>query len=151
MLYLIVKALHIVFVIAWMAALLVYPRYRIHQLSSRPGEPLFETMREASARLLRIIMRHSMHAVWLLGLWLVYLNPGWLSSGWVYAKLLLVIAMTGMHWYFVRIGRQIDALTADGERDDASDAIDPRRLRMLNEVPFLLLIAIVLLVVIKPF
>ncbi|MBU3921107.1 MAG: CopD family protein, partial [Alphaproteobacteria bacterium] len=44
--YLWVKSAHVVFVIALMAGLLIYPRYKIHQLSSRPGEPLFETMKD---------------------------------------------------------------------------------------------------------
>ena len=54
MLYLWIKALHIIFVIALMGGLLIYPRYKLHQIKSKPGDELFETMRDASNRLRRI-------------------------------------------------------------------------------------------------
>ncbi|MDX1293960.1 MAG: CopD family protein, partial [Hyphomonas sp.] len=68
MLYLWVKAAHVVFVIALMGSLLVYPRYKIHQLSSKPGEDLFETMKDASNRLRKIILNPSLILVWIFGL-----------------------------------------------------------------------------------
>jgi hypothetical protein len=52
MLYNWVKAAHLIFVIATMASLMIYPRYKIHQLASQPGEPLFETMKSAANKLL---------------------------------------------------------------------------------------------------
>ena len=72
--YLWVKAAHLVFVIALMAGLLVYPRYKIHQLSSKPGEPLFETMKDASNRLRKIILNPSLVLVWVFGLTMLWLN-----------------------------------------------------------------------------
>lgn len=142
MLYLWVKAAHVIFVIALMAGLLVYPRYKIHQLSSQPGEPLFETMKDASNRLRNIILNPSLILVWVFGLWMLYLNPSLLSQGWLHIKLALVLAISGLHGYFIGLGKKVDRVTG---------TVQAKRLRMLNEVPFLLMIGVVILVVVKPF
>jgi len=144
--YLWIKAAHIVFVIALMAGLLVYPRYKIHQLSSRPGEPLFETMKDASALLKRIILNPSLILVWVLGILMVYLD--WQRGGqmllqpWFHTKLLLVLGISGLHGYFIGLGRKVDNVTG---------TVQAKQLRMLNEVPFLLMIGVVILVIVKPF
>ncbi|MEH6741895.1 CopD family protein [Hyphomonas sp.] len=140
--YLWVKAAHVVFVIALMAGLLVYPRYKIHQLSSKPGEPLFETMKDASNRLRKIILNPSLVLVWIFGLTMLWLNPSLLSMPWMHVKLLLVLIVSGLHGYFIGIGKKIDR---------GGDGITVKRLRMLNEVPFLLLIGIVIMVIVRPF
>lgn len=142
MLYLSVKAAHIIFVIALMAGLLIYPRYKIHQLSSTPGEPLFDTMQDASARLKRIILTPSLIIVWLLGLAMMWLNPGLLSQGWMHAKLLLVILLSGLYGYFSVLGKRVDNVIG---------TVQAKRLRMLNEVPFILMIGVVILAILKPF
>ena len=140
--YLWVKAAHVVFVIALMAGLLVYPRYKIHQLSSRPGEPLFETMKDASNRLRKVILNPSLVLVWIFGLTMLWLNPSLLSMPWMHVKLLLVLILSGLPGYFIGIGKKIDR---------GGDGITAKRLRMLNEVPFLLLIGIVIMVIVRPF
>ena len=142
MLYLWLKAFHIIFVVAWMASMLIYPRYKLHQLSSRPGEPLFDTLREASNKLRKIIMSPSIVLVWVFGLGMVASNPALLSSGWLQIKLVLVLVLSAVHGLFVSWGKRIDA--GDG-------GASGNKLRIANEVPFLLLIGIVLLVVLKPF
>ncbi|MFN3313770.1 MAG: CopD family protein [Hyphomonas sp.] len=142
MLYLSVKAAHIIFVIALMAGLLIYPRYKIHQLSSAPGEPLFDTMQDASARLKRIILTPSLIIVWLLGLAMMWLNPGLLSQGWMHVKLLLVILLSGLYGYFSVLGKRVDNVTG---------TVQAKRLRMLNEAPFILMIGVVILAILKPF
>ena len=140
--YLWIKSLHIVFVIAWMAGLLMAPRLRIYQLGSAPGEPLFEQMREASARLKRIILTPSMVIVWVLGLTMVWVNPSLLTAGWFHVKLLLVVLLSGAHGWFSVIGRQVDSGTSK---------VPEKRLRLFNEVPFLLMIPVVFLAILKPF
>tara|TARA_R110000787_G_scaffold44093_7_gene107990 strand:- start:12979 stop:13407 length:429 start_codon:yes stop_codon:yes gene_type:complete len=142
MLYLFVKALHIIFVVSLMASLLVYPRYKIHQLSSSPGEPLFETMKKSSQQLRMIIMNPSLILVWVLGLIMLWMNPALLSQGWLHVKLLLVLILSGLHGYFISLGKKVDR---------GGDGVSAKRLRMLNEVPFLLMIVIVILVAVKPF
>jgi protoporphyrinogen IX oxidase len=140
--YLWVKSAHIIFVIALMAGLLIYPRYKIHQLSSRPGEPLFETMKDASARLKRIILTPSLLLVWGLGIWMLVLNPDMLSQGWMHVKLALVAVITAVHAYFMVLGKKVDAV---------SGTVQARTLRMLNEVPFILMIGVVIMVIVRPF
>jgi putative membrane protein len=142
MLYLWVKAAHVVFVIALMGGLLVYPRYKIHQLSSQPGEPLFETMKEASNKLRMIILNPSLILVWVLGVAMLVMNQGLLSMPWMHVKLLLVLILSGLHGYFIGVGRKIDR---------GGDGIPAKRLRMLNEVPFLLMIGVVIMVIVRPF
>lgn len=141
-LYLWVKAFHIIFVIALMAGLLIYPRYKLHQIKSSPGEELFETMKDASDRLRRIILNPSLVLVWVLGLTMILLNQSLLSVGWMHLKLLLVLILSGLHGYFIGMGRKIDR----GELAPSS-----KTLKMLNEVPFLIMIGVVLLAVLKPF
>lgn len=141
-LYLWVKAFHIIFVIALMAGLLIYPRYKLHQIKSQPGDPLFDTMQDASNRLRKIILNPALILVWALGLTMLYLNQTLLSQGWFHTKLLLVLILSGMHGYFISIGKKID-------RGEAQPT--PKTLKTLNEVPFVLMIGVVLLAVLKPF
>jgi len=140
--YLWVKAFHIIAMVAWMASLLIYPRYKLHQAKSQPGDSLFETMKEASIDLRRIIMIPSMMATWLLGLALIGLNPAVFQSKFMWVKLLLVIGVTALHIYFTKVGRALDAGGAD---------VSVKKLRLLNELPFVALIIIVILVVVQPF
>lgn len=140
--YLWIKAFHIILIVSWMASLLVYPRYKMHQAKSKPGEPLFDTMMEASARLKRIILTPSLIGVWALGIALLTMNPSIVAGGvWFWVKLALVLGITALHGIFVGIGKKLDR----------GEAVSVRKLQLLNEVPFVLLIAIVLLVVVKPF
>ena len=142
MLYLWIKAAHLIFVVALMASLLVYPRYKIHQLSSVPGETLFETMKAAANRLRTTIMNPSLILVWLLGLTMLWMNPALLKMPWMHTKLLLVLILSGLHGYFIGLGKKIDK----GE-----STMRVGRLRLLNEVPFILLIGIIILVIVRPF
>jgi putative membrane protein len=125
-----------------MGALLIYPRYKLHQIKSNPGEPLFETMKEASNRLLRIIMNPSLIIVWALGITMLVMNQALLSMGWMHTKLLLVVGLSGLHGYFISLGKKIDR----GEV-----AATSKTLKMLNEVPFIIMIGVVILAVVKPF
>lgn len=154
MLYLWVKAFHIIFVVAWMASMLIYPRYKIHQLSAKPGEPLFHTLHEASNTLRRVIMSPAIVLVWVFGIGMLVLNPALLSSHWMQVKLVLVLVMSGVHGGFVSLGKRIDsgAIYSSGTGSDPEQLQRlQKRLRLLNEVPFLLMIGIVILVVVRPF
>lgn len=141
-LYLWVKAIHIIFVIALMAGLLIYPRYKLHQLSSKPGDELFETMKTASNGLRMIILNPALILVWVFGLTMLYLNQALLSQGWMHTKLALVLILSGLHGYFISIGKKID-------RGDVAPSA--KTMKMLNEVPFLIMIGVVILAIGKPF
>ena len=82
-----------------------------------------------------------MVATWVLGLWLAY-AAGFFASPWFHAKLTLVLVLSGVHGFFVSCVR---AFAAD------RNTRPQRFYRIVNEVPTLLLIAIVILVVVKPF
>lgn len=140
--YIWIKAVHIIFVVAWMAGLLIYPRYKIHQLGAAPGGELSTSMEEASNRLRRIILTPAMLAVWGLGLTMVALNPGLFSQGWFHLKLVLVVILSGLHGYLITMGKRVDK----GEL-----TLSQSSLRLLNEVPFIIMIGVVLLAVVKPF
>ena len=145
MLFLVFKSLHIIAIIAWMAGLMLYPRYKIHQLGDVAGGILFERMKEASAKLRKIILTPAMLASWVFGFAMLAVNPGIIGAGgpvWFPLKLALVLVITGFHGWFTVQGRKIDA---------GVPAADQARLRALNEVPFIALIIIVFLVVLKPF
>ncbi len=142
MLYNWVKALHIIFVIAFMASMMIYPRYKIHQLSSQPGEPLFEAMKRASNLLRKMIMNPSLVLIWVFGGSMLYLNTGLLQQPWMHVKLLIVFLLSGLHGYFIMLGKKIDR---------GGDGMKPKTLRMLNEVPFLLMIVVVIMAVVEPF
>lgn len=141
MVYLWLKALHLIFVVAFMAAMLVYPRYKLHQLSADPGDILFETMKSASTKLRLIILNPSIILVWVLGLSMIAMNQGLLSQGWFHVKLLFVLILTGLHGYFISVGKKIDR----------GEAVSEKRLKMMNEVPFLLMIVVVIMVIVRPF
>ena len=137
------KALHIISVIAWMAGLLYLPRLFVYHAGVAPGSEASETFKVMERRLLRAIMNPAMIATLAFGA-LVAGVPGAVDwrTGWIYAKLALVVALLVMHYASARWQRDF---ATDRNRRPA------RFYRIVNEVPTLLLIAIVILVVVKPF
>jgi putative membrane protein len=137
------KALHVIAVIAWMAGLLYLPRLFVYHCGAEVGSAQSETFKVMERRLLRAIMTPAMVMAWLAGL-LLLLTPGVadFSRGWVHAKLLLVVLLTALHGLMARWRRDFEA---DANRRSA------RFYRIANEVPTLLMIAIVILVIVKPF
>lgn len=138
-----IKALHILSVIAWMAGLLYLPRLFVYHAEASLGSSASETFKVMERRLLRGIMIPAMTATYIFGL-LLALTPGvvdW-DAGWIYAKLAAVLALTVFHFLLARWRRDF---AADRDRHSA------RFFRFINEVPTLLLIAIIVLVVVKPF
>lgn len=142
MTYLIVKWLHILAVIAFMAGTMYLPRLFIYHLSSEIDGEADRLFRVMERRLLKGIMSPALGAVWLFGIGMIVLQPSLLSSGWLHAKIVLVIAMSGIHGFYARTQKAFEA----GERPKTD-----RFWRIMNEAPFLILIAIVFLVVLKPF
>lgn len=141
MIYLTLKALHIMAVIAWMAGLLYLPRLFVYHVEAKPGSDVSETFKVMERRLLRAIMNPAMAAVWLLGGWLAYASGAWME-GWFHAKLLLVCILTVFHHC---LGRWRMAFAQDRNEKSA------RFFRFANEVPTVLMVAIVFLVILRPF
>ena len=96
MLYLWVKAFHIIAVVTWFAALFYLPRLFVYHAMSSDSLS-HERFCIMERKLYRGIMQPSMIATLLLGGWLLYLNPGWLSMGWLHVKLTLVLLLLGYH------------------------------------------------------
>jgi putative membrane protein len=140
-LYLWLKALHVIAVISWMAGMLYLPRLFVYHCGAEPGSKQSETFKVMERRLLTAIINPAMVATWVLGIWLAW-DSGLHQAGWLRAKFVLVIAMSGVHGMFVRY-----------VRDFANDRNrhTQRFYRIINEVPTLLMIGIVILVVVKPF
>jgi protoporphyrinogen IX oxidase len=139
--YLWIKAFHIIAVIAWMAGMLYLPRLFVYHAGVAPGSEASETFKVMEHRLLRYIMTPAMIVTWLLGITLV-LEGGWLGAGWFHAKLALVLIMTILHGLFSHWQRDFHF-----DRNPRS----PKFFRIANEIPTILLIAIVILVTVKPF
>jgi putative membrane protein len=141
MLYLWIKALHIVSIVCWFAALFYLPRLFVYHAQSEDtvSRERFVIMER---KLYRGIMGPSMIATLVFGIWLIYLNPGWLHQGWLHAKLLLVFLLIGYHHM---CGAQLKRF-ARGENTRGH-----KFYRWFNEVPVVFLLLIVILVVVKPF
>ena len=141
MLYLWIKALHIVSVVCWFAALFYLPRLFVYHAQSTDSisQERFVIMER---KLYRGIMGPAMIATYIFGIWLVTLTPGFLSQGWLHAKLTLVLLLTSYHHM---CGAQLKRF-ARGENTRSHVFY-----RWFNEVPVVILLAIVILVVVKPF
>lgn len=139
--YLWVKAVHVVAIISWMAGMLYLPRLFIYHCDAEAGSVQSETFKVMERRLLTIIINPAMVISWALGLWLAW-QGGFLSSGWFHAKLALALALSGAHGYF---SRSVRTFAEDRNTRPAS------HWRMVNEIPTVLMIAIVILVIVKPF
>lgn len=141
MIYLWIKALHIIAVVCWFAALFYLPRLFVYHAMSddEPSKARFIIMER---KLYRGIMTPSMVLTVLLGLWLLHLNPAWLNMGWMHAKLALVALLIGYHFMCA------NQLKRFARGDNTKSHVF---FRWFNEVPVLFLIVIVILVVVKPF
>ena len=138
-----IKALHIVSLVAWMAGLLYLPRLYVYHSTAATGSNLSETFKVMERRLHRGIMTPAMLLTWGFGMTLAG-TPGvvdW-QMAWMWAKLALVIGLTVFH---ILLARWCAAFAAD------CNPRSPRFFRTVNELPTLALIAIVVLVVVKPF
>jgi putative membrane protein len=141
-----VKAFHIIAVIAWMAGMLYLPRLFVYHCAAEKGSVQSETFKVMERRLLRAIINPAMIATWVFGLWLAWLGPdsryGWFASGWLWAKIILVLGLSAVHGL---LARWMKDFAADRNRHSQ------KFYRIINEVPTILMILIVLLVVLKPF
>lgn len=135
-----IKALHLISVMAWMAGMLYLPRLFVYHAAAKPGSELSETLKVMERRLLRAIINPAMVATFLFGGLLLFVQD-W-SQGWLHAKIVLVLVMGAIHGALSRWRRDFEA---DRNTRPA------RFYRIANEVPTAVLIAIVILVVVKPF
>ena len=137
-----VKAFHIIFVVCWFAAIFYLPRLFVHHTLSE-DQATRERLKIMERKLYRGIMTPSAVLTIIFGIWLVSFNPQYyLASGWFHAKLTIVILLLFYHWWCYRLLLEFKA-----DNNKYSHVF----YRIFNEVPVLALIAIVILVVVKPF
>jgi len=133
------KAFHIVFVVTWFAGIFYLPRLFIYHAAATDALSIerFQTMEQ---RLFGIMTIGATLTV-LFGISLLIVTPGFLQAGWLHAKLALVLVLIAYHAWCYRLMRDLRA----GRKRSST------WYRVFNELPALLLTAIVILVVVKPF
>ncbi len=136
------KATHIIMVIAWMAGMMYLPRLFIYHHQAAPGGEAAGYFAAMERRLLKGIMTPSLIAVWLLAGLMLFANPALFSAGWFHGKLAAVLAISGIHGYYAAAQRKFEA---------GGKPRSERFWRVMNEAPFILLIVVVFLAVVKPF
>lgn len=134
-----IKAFHIIFVVTWFAGLFYLPRLFVYHAETKDEEG-YARLCVMERRLFGITSVGMLGAL-VFGIWMVLLNPAWLSAGWMHAKLALVLGLVGYHhWLIVPMKRFRE------RRNTRSQKF----YRIVNEAPALFLVAIVILVVVKP-
>lgn len=136
-----IKAIHVIAVISWMAGMLYLPRLFVYHAGAEKGSVQSETFKVMERRLLRAIINPAMIVSWVMGLWLAWKGFGF-HGGWLHAKIAAVVLMSGVHGY---LSAAVRKFSEDRNEKPA------KHWRIVNEVPTLLMIAIVVLVVVKPF
>lgn len=137
-----VKAFHIIAMVCWFAGLFYLPRLFVYHAAceDQPGRDRFKIMER---KLYRGITTPAMIATIGFGIWLISYNPsGYLSQGWLHAKLALVLLLIGYHFYCGRLVRVFN-----DDRNQRTHVF----YRWFNELPVLILIAVVVLASVKPF
>jgi len=136
-----IKALHVIAVISWMAGLLYLPRLFVYHCAAEVGSQQSETFKIMERRLLKAIMTPAMIVAWICGL-LMLTQAGAFAGGWIHVKLLLVLALSGAHG---AMAGWVRAFAEDRNRRSH------KFYRIANEIPTLLMVAIVILVIVQPF
>ena len=139
MMYEILKILHIISFVSWFAGLFYLPRLFVYHVENNTNREMNDVFQKMEYKLLRLIMNPAMILTWLFGLGLVHYVG---FAGWLVLKIILVIILSGFHMYLAKIRKNLE----HNYRDYSS-----KYLRLINEVPTILLILIVILVVLKPF
>lgn len=139
--YLWVKAGHIVSVVAWMAGLLYLPRLYVYHASAAVGSDMSAVFKVMERRLLRFIMNPAMILSFVLGVSMLALNPVLLEESWMQYKILVLVLMTGAHAMLARWRRFFE---------NDMNSFSPKFYRMINEVPTVLMVAIIILAIVKP-
>lgn len=140
-LYLWIKAVHVMAVMSWMAGMLYLPRLFIYHCGVKAGSEASETFKIMEQRLLRVIINPAMVIAWALGLYLAWAGFAFIGV-WLWAKLAMVLALSAVHGYFAA---SVRAFSEDRNRKSAG------HWRLMNEAPTVLMIAIVIMVIVKPF
>lgn len=141
MLYLWLKALHIIFVITWMAGLFYLPRLFAYHANAKRGSELDLTLQTMERKLLKIIMNPSLILVFAIGIWLIIVTDAFKAGVWFHIKFTLVLILAGFHGYIAVLRKKFL---------NGTNTHTAKFYKIINEIPSILMVAIVILVVIKP-
>ena len=143
--YLLFKSIHLIAVISWMAGLLYLTRifvYHSEAVQNNKSEDLMETFKVMERRLLVYIMNPAMIVSWIFGVLLIHtIGMDSFGSIWLQLKLAFVIILTIYHFFLFQCLKKFD---------ENNNSYSSRFYRIINEIPTILLIAIILVVVFKP-
>ena len=139
--YDVIKALHLISVMSWMAGLLYLPRLFVYHAETMVGSVGAETFKVMERRLLKAIMNPAMIASFVFGIWMIVLAPGLLYEPWMQVKILCVLLMAGCHGAFSKMRRKLE---------NNEPPRQPRIYRIWNEVPTALMVIIVFMAMVKP-
>ena len=143
--YLLFKSIHLIAVISWMAGLLYLPRifvYHSESIENKKSEDLLSTFKVMERRLFIYIMNPAMIVSWIFGVLLVYsIGVDNLNALWLQLKLLFVVVLTTYHFFLFNCLRKFTVNT---------NSYPPRLYRIINEIPTVLLIAVIFIIVFKP-
>jgi putative membrane protein len=139
--YLIIKALHVISIICWMAGMFYLPRLYVYHTKAKIGSELDLTFQVMERKLLKIIINPSMILSYLFGGALIYII-GIKGQGWLHLKLVLVILMTVTHMMLAKYRKDFEL---------GINTKSERFYRVINEAPTILMLGIVFLAIVKPF
>ncbi len=140
--YLIIKSLHVISVITWMAGLLYLPRLFVYHSLSEINSIQSETFKIMERRLLKAIMLPSIIFVFSTGLLMIYLNQNIIFELYFQIKGVFVLLMGYIHGKYSRMYKELES--------NIRTKTDTY-FRVWNEVPACIMVLIVLLIIIKPF
>lgn len=136
--FLLLKAVHIISVITWMAALFYLPRLFVYHSTKEPGTDSSETFKTMESKLLSLIANPSLVVVWISGL-ILFSYKG--LEIWLILKMFFVLGMTLFHFYLRNLQRDFQS-----DKNNKSEKF----YRIINEIPTVLLFIIIFLVVFQP-
>lgn len=135
--YDLLRGIHIIAVIAWMAGMLYLPRLYVYHTRAIPGGELDSALQVMEVKLLRIIINPAMILTWLFGLSLMAARPDVLAQPWMWVKLAGVVFLSSWHGFLAGARKKFAAGT---------NTRSEKFWRMTNELPFLAAVVMVLAV-----
>ena len=138
-LYIWVKALHVIAIIAWMAGILYLPRLFVYHSDAPVGSPQSETFKLMERRLYFAIMTPAMIVALFTGFWM---SMVWWSQGWMHVKFLGVLLIFASH---IAQGRWLSHFAQDQNQHTS------KFYRIVNEIPTVAMMIVVIMVIVKPF
>tara|TARA_Y100000816_G_scaffold257345_1_gene211460 strand:+ start:76 stop:492 length:417 start_codon:yes stop_codon:yes gene_type:complete len=137
--YELLKILHIISFVSWFAGLFYLPRLFVYHVENITNSEMSSVFQKMEYKLLKIIMNPAMILTWVFGLALIHYVGFEL---WLFLKIILVVLLSAFHMYLGKIRKSLE----NNYREYTS-----KYLRIINEVPTVLLILIVILAVVRPF